>query len=82
MPVAAASGTLLGRFDGVRKAGAGVVRAKTGTLTGVSSLAGTVIDSDGRQLAFAVLADKVGATGAARDALDAVAVALARCGCR
>jgi D-alanyl-D-alanine carboxypeptidase/D-alanyl-D-alanine-endopeptidase (penicillin-binding protein 4) len=58
------------------------VRAKTGTLNGVHSLAGTVVTADGRLLAFAVLAD--GATssrGAAEAALDEVAAELARCGC-
>ncbi len=83
LPVAGASGTLADRFrSGGERAGLGVVRAKTGTLTGVSSLSGTVVDADGRQLGFVLLADKVASTTAARTALDAVAVALAGCGCR
>lgn len=83
LPVAGASGTLATRFSGSRQhGGLGVVRAKTGTLKGVNSLAGTVVDADGRQLAFAIMADRTGATTGARSALDAVAVALARCGCR
>jgi D-alanyl-D-alanine carboxypeptidase/D-alanyl-D-alanine-endopeptidase (penicillin-binding protein 4) len=83
LPVAAWSGTLSGRF--VRSAGAGVVRAKTGTLTSVSTLAGLVHDKDGRLLAFALLADRVGPTTAdterAEAALDRAASALASCGC-
>jgi D-alanyl-D-alanine carboxypeptidase/D-alanyl-D-alanine-endopeptidase (penicillin-binding protein 4) len=85
MSVAGFSGTLAERFDEADSAaGAGLVRGKTGTLTGVSSLAGLVVDADGRLLAFAVIADAVpaGATLAARDALDQVAAALATCGCR
>jgi D-alanyl-D-alanine carboxypeptidase/D-alanyl-D-alanine-endopeptidase (penicillin-binding protein 4) len=58
-----------------------VVRAKTGTLIGVSSLAGTVVDADGRLLVFAAMADDVRSTGAARLALDKLATRLARCGC-
>jgi D-alanyl-D-alanine carboxypeptidase/D-alanyl-D-alanine-endopeptidase (penicillin-binding protein 4) len=83
LPIAAVSGTLEARFTGSgQKAAIGVVRAKTGTLTGVSSLAGTVVDSDGRLLVFAAMADKVTSTTAARTALDRLATTLAGCGCR
>jgi D-alanyl-D-alanine carboxypeptidase/D-alanyl-D-alanine-endopeptidase (penicillin-binding protein 4) len=83
LPVAGASGTLTDRFTRERdKAGLGVVRAKTGTLTGASSLSGTVVDADGRLLGFVIEADRVSSTIAARAALDAVAAALAACGCR
>ncbi|GAB2928309.1 D-alanyl-D-alanine carboxypeptidase/D-alanyl-D-alanine-endopeptidase [Rhodococcus aerolatus] len=76
LPVAAASGTLADRFPA---AGAGWVRAKTGTLTGVNSLAGTVTDVDGRLLTFALMSTGV---DGARPALDALAAALRGCGCR
>ena len=85
LPVAAFSGTLADRFGGATPGpGAGFVRAKTGTLTGVNSLAGVVEDADGRLLVFAVLADAVPATGSgsARVALDRIGATLAACGCR
>jgi len=83
LPIAAVSGTLAGRFSDSKEQGAtGMVRAKTGTLTGVSALAGTVVDSDGRLLVFAAMADRVKSTTKARAALDRIATALAACGCR
>jgi D-alanyl-D-alanine carboxypeptidase/D-alanyl-D-alanine-endopeptidase (penicillin-binding protein 4) len=82
LPIAAATGTLSGRFDDRDdRPGAGVVRAKTGTLTGVHSLAGAVVDADGRLLLFAVLAGGENAT-VAREALDDLGTELAVCGCR
>jgi serine-type D-Ala-D-Ala carboxypeptidase/endopeptidase (penicillin-binding protein 4) len=82
LPVAQFTGTLDERFDSPRAAGAaGVVRAKTGTLTGVSSLAGIVVSRDGNVYGFAVLADQIVNTEAARAAIEDVAAALARCGC-
>jgi D-alanyl-D-alanine carboxypeptidase/D-alanyl-D-alanine-endopeptidase (penicillin-binding protein 4) len=79
LPVAGFTGTLTSRYtDGA----AGVVRAKTGTLTGVNTLAGTVVDQDGRLLAFAFLTSNTTDPGAAQSALDRTATALAGCGCR
>jgi D-alanyl-D-alanine carboxypeptidase/D-alanyl-D-alanine-endopeptidase (penicillin-binding protein 4) len=79
LPVAGFTGTLAGRYaDGA----AGVVRAKTGTLTGVNALAGTVVDREGRLLAFAFLATGTTDPTAAQAALDKAATALAACGCR
>ncbi|MFI5955500.1 D-alanyl-D-alanine carboxypeptidase/D-alanyl-D-alanine-endopeptidase [Cryptosporangium sp. NPDC051539] len=85
LPVASYSGTLADRFDGTSAtAGVGLVRAKTGTLSGVSSLAGMTITLDGRILTFAAVANGVpdGGTEAAEAALDQIAATLARCGCR
>ena len=84
LPVGGFSGTLSDRYrtgGGLR--GAGLVRAKTGTLNGVSALAGLVRTSDGRLLAFDVTADGVplGATRGAEAALDALAGRFASCGC-
>ncbi|MGW3123438.1 D-alanyl-D-alanine carboxypeptidase/D-alanyl-D-alanine endopeptidase [Streptomyces sp. NPDC001107] len=78
LPVAGFTGTLTSRYTG---GAAGVVRAKTGTLTGVNTLAGTVVDQDGRLLAFAFLASNTTNPLEAQSALDRTATALAACGC-
>ncbi|MGW2015423.1 D-alanyl-D-alanine carboxypeptidase/D-alanyl-D-alanine endopeptidase [Streptomyces sp. NPDC001927] len=78
LPVGGFSGTLKGRFDtGTALGGAGLVRAKTGTLTGVNTLAGTVVTADGRLLAFAFLAGRTPSPYQAQPALDRLSAALA-----
>jgi len=86
LPVGGFSGTLEDRYrePGPALPAAGVLRAKTGTLEGVSALAGLVRTAGGRLLAFDLTADGVppGANRQAEAALDALAGALAGCGCR
>jgi D-alanyl-D-alanine carboxypeptidase/D-alanyl-D-alanine-endopeptidase (penicillin-binding protein 4) len=81
LPVAALTGTLVDRYlDGRSARGAGVVRAKTGTLTGVSAEAGLTVTCDGHLVAFAFVADRVELdTDLARAALDRGAASLAAC---
>ena len=84
LPVGGYSGTLSDRYrKGPALPAAGAVRAKTGTLNGVSALAGLVRTRDGRLLAFDVAADAVplGATRRAEAALDRLVAAFAACGC-
>jgi serine-type D-Ala-D-Ala carboxypeptidase/endopeptidase (penicillin-binding protein 4) len=83
LPVAAYSGTLATRYRTSTTGGsaAGVVRAKTGTLSGVNALAGIAVDADGRLLAFSIVADATANLLRAEYALDRVAAAIASCGC-
>ncbi|MGZ4664731.1 MAG: D-alanyl-D-alanine carboxypeptidase/D-alanyl-D-alanine endopeptidase [Frankiaceae bacterium] len=82
LPIAGLTGTLDERFRTVpTRAGAGVVRAKTGHLDSVGALAGQVVDVDGRLLLFAVLAPTP-TIKPGEEALDRVAASLAVCGCR
>ncbi|MFD3515880.1 D-alanyl-D-alanine carboxypeptidase/D-alanyl-D-alanine-endopeptidase [Streptomyces sp. NPDC058657] len=76
LPVAGFSGTLQTRYAGDAR-GAGLVRAKTGTLSHLNTLAGTVVTEDGRLLAFAFLAGDTSAPGPAQKALDTLASTLA-----
>ncbi|MFZ8909045.1 MAG: D-alanyl-D-alanine carboxypeptidase/D-alanyl-D-alanine endopeptidase [Candidatus Nanopelagicales bacterium] len=83
LPVAGLTGTLADRFDAAdTRRGAGFVRAKTGTLIGVSTLAGTVVDADGRLLVFAFMSDGTTDVESSRDVLDRAAAAMAAGGCR
>ncbi|MFB7478779.1 D-alanyl-D-alanine carboxypeptidase/D-alanyl-D-alanine-endopeptidase [Streptomyces anulatus] len=77
LPIAGFSGTLGDRYQHGSE-GTGLIRAKTGTLNGVNSLAGTVVDPRGRLLAFAFLASGSLSATEAEPALDALATALAR----
>lgn len=82
LPVGGFDGTLAKRYR--TSPAAGEVRAKTGTLSGVSALAGLVRTEDGAVLAFAFTANGIPLSGTlkAQAALDRLATALAGCGCR
>lgn len=80
--VAGWQGTLADRLtDGPAS---GLVRAKTGSLPGVTSLAGTLLTQDGRQLAFAVMADETPPGGqlGPRRVIDALVQQVAGCDCQ
>jgi D-alanyl-D-alanine carboxypeptidase/D-alanyl-D-alanine-endopeptidase (penicillin-binding protein 4) len=85
LPIAGFTGTLDedGRFgSGSTLAGAGLVRAKTGSLTGVDTLAGIARDSSGGLLVFAFMSNGNDDATAADATLDRMAVAMLHCGCR
>ena len=86
LPVAGFSGTLApggSVFPDVGQAGLGVVRAKTGNLSTVVSLAGIAEARDGQLFAFAFMADRLSSSGldAGASDLTRLATALAGCGC-
>ncbi|MGE5696698.1 MAG: D-alanyl-D-alanine carboxypeptidase/D-alanyl-D-alanine-endopeptidase [Candidatus Sericytochromatia bacterium] len=80
LPIAGGSGTLSNRYiDDQTDDAAGWLRAKTGSLTGINTLAGILTDMSGRVLTFALMSNNAGPTG--RTALDALAATLRSCGC-
>jgi D-alanyl-D-alanine carboxypeptidase/D-alanyl-D-alanine-endopeptidase (penicillin-binding protein 4) len=84
LAVAGFTGTLTDRYLlPPSSSAAGIVRAKTGTLSGVSAEAGLTTTKDGHLLAFAFLADKVPYVDTldARASLDDAAAGLYACGC-
>ncbi len=81
LPVGAGTGSLAYRFTTPKDhMAAGWVRAKTGTLSVSSALAGYVLDNDGRVLTFALMSNDR-PPEASRPALDAVVATLRNCGC-
>lgn len=88
LPVAGFTGTLSAGqsvFGGIGGMARGVVRAKTGNLTTVATLAGLAYDRSGTLLVFAIMAPQVPSAAmlqAAANAIDSAAGALAGCGCR
>ena len=83
MPVAGLTGTLATRYRrGPSLAAAGVARAKTGTLAGVNTITGFVVDADARLLVFAFMTDRASGPAAAEAALDRLVARLATCDCR
>jgi serine-type D-Ala-D-Ala carboxypeptidase/endopeptidase (penicillin-binding protein 4) len=86
LPIAGFSGTLApggSVFGDLGRAALGVVRAKTGNLATVASLAGIAYARNGQLLAFAFMADRVPKAGLdlAGDDMTRLATALAACGC-
>ena len=83
-PVAGLTGTLDGRYvgDAATAGGAGLVRAKTGTLNTVIALSGYVVDADGRLLVFSFVGNGLTPGAGNKTALDRTASVLAGCGCR
>ena len=76
LPIAGIDGSLSTRMKGTPAENN--VRAKTGTMSNIRTLAGYVTTRDGEHLAFVVLINNFEGTGAnANDALDSVAVRLA-----
>ncbi|MDO4666139.1 MAG: D-alanyl-D-alanine carboxypeptidase/D-alanyl-D-alanine-endopeptidase [Actinomycetaceae bacterium] len=77
LPVASLDGTLHDRFFDTE--GAGVVRAKTGTLSHSRSLSGYITTRSGKRLTFAIIVDGYasGAAGGVIEAVDKAATALA-----
>lgn len=79
LPISGATGTLEHRLASASTRGE--IRAKTGTLTGISTLSGTAVTADGRVLAFAFFGHGFGSLDPARAGLDRAAAVMAGCGC-
>ncbi|WIV44114.1 D-alanyl-D-alanine carboxypeptidase/D-alanyl-D-alanine endopeptidase [Glutamicibacter nicotianae] len=81
LPVSGYNGTLMHRLDGA--ATLGLVRAKTGSLTGVATLTGMTMTEDGRLLAFSIYANQPnGALAPHKPTIDSAVTAIRGCGCR
>ncbi len=83
LPVGGFTGSLTFRFADAPAAGVGRVRAKTGTLGGVRSLAGIATDQAGTPMVFVLAADRIREMNSldAQVDLDNLAGALGACRC-
>jgi D-alanyl-D-alanine carboxypeptidase/D-alanyl-D-alanine-endopeptidase (penicillin-binding protein 4) len=81
LPTGYGLGTMKKRFDEEGSAGRGVVRAKTGSLNRVITLAGTITTKDQVFLSFAVLVNRVEQPQNVREAIDNLLNKLAECNC-
>lgn len=83
LPVAGYTGSLAWRFDDAPLQAHGMVRAKTGTLTGVHGLAGIVTDKSGALMGFVAIVDNapLDRQWLARKDIDDLAAALGACAC-
>ncbi|WP_297736046.1 D-alanyl-D-alanine carboxypeptidase/D-alanyl-D-alanine-endopeptidase [Nocardioides sp.] len=83
LPVAGFTGSLASRFSSAGVGALGDVRAKTGTLSGVSSLAGVVAGRDGTDMVFVLAVDQTGKAleSEVEAALDGLTADLAACRC-
>ena len=81
LPTGYGLGTMKKRFDEVGSPGRGVVRAKTGSLNRVVTLAGTITTKDNVMLSFSILVNKVEQPQSVREAIDNLLNAIAQCKC-
>ena len=76
LPIAGMDGTLKNRMKGTEAEG--ILRAKTGTLSGASCLSGFVYTQDGEPLVFTIMMNNyVGSSATARRAQDEIGAVLA-----
>ena len=76
MPIAGVDGTLRTRMKGTTAAGN--VQAKTGTVTGVSTLSGYCTASNGHRLAFSIMNNGLRNSAQGRAFQDRVCVAMTK----
>lgn len=82
LPTAGVTGTLADRFtDDISRPARGVARAKTGTLSLVSSLAGTTLTEDDRLVTFAFIINGPPDGWASKVWTDQATGVVASCGC-
>jgi len=81
LPTGHGLGTMKKRFEDNGSAGRGVVRAKTGSLNRVITLAGNVTTKDNVFLSFALLVNRVEQPDDVRKAIDNLLNKLAECNC-